>query len=73
MYVLRETPGRNFWNQVYDQRSPASTDGIPKEYAPATDILVQFEHDLEAEFAEEKEDAERRTRMDTVIAKRAKP
>jgi hypothetical protein len=34
--------------------------------------LVQFEHDLEAEFAEEKEDAERRTRMDKVIAERGK-
>ena len=34
--------------------------------------LVQFEHDLEAEFAEEKEDAERSARLDEVIAKRAK-
>ena len=35
--------------------------------------LVQFEHDLEAEFAAEKEDEERRARLDEVIAKRAKP
>jgi hypothetical protein len=34
--------------------------------------LVQFEHDLEAVFAAEKEDAERRTRMDKVITDRAK-
>ena len=34
--------------------------------------LVQFEHDLEAEFAAEKEDAERRARSDKVIAERAK-
>jgi hypothetical protein len=34
--------------------------------------LVQFERDLEAEFAAEKEDAERWTRMDGVVAQRAK-
>ena len=34
--------------------------------------LVQFEHDLEAVFAEEQEDAERQTRIDKVIADRAK-
>ena len=34
--------------------------------------LVQFEQDLEAEFAAEKEYAERQTRMDKVIARRAK-
>ena len=34
--------------------------------------LVQFEHDLEAEFAAEEDDAERRARMDAVIAERAK-
>jgi hypothetical protein len=34
--------------------------------------LVQFEHDLEAEFAAEKAYAERQTRMDKVIARRAK-
>jgi hypothetical protein len=33
--------------------------------------LVQFERDLEAEFTAEKEDAERRTRMDKVITDRA--
>jgi hypothetical protein len=34
--------------------------------------LVQFEHDLEADFAAEEDDAERRARMDKVIAERAK-
>ena len=34
--------------------------------------LVQFEHYLEAEFGAEKVDAERRARLDNVIAKRAK-
>jgi hypothetical protein len=40
---------------------------------PLPQDLVQFEHDLEAEFAAEKEDAERRPRMDKVIARRARP
>jgi hypothetical protein len=39
---------------------------------PLPQDLVQFEHDLEAEFAAEKEDEERRARLDEVIAKRAK-
>jgi hypothetical protein len=34
--------------------------------------LVQFEHDLEAEFAADKEDEERRARLDAIIANRAK-
>jgi hypothetical protein len=34
--------------------------------------LVEFEHDLEAEFAAELEDRERRARIDTVITQRAK-
>jgi hypothetical protein len=32
--------------------------------------LVQFERDLEAEFTSEQEDAERRARLDSVIARR---
>ena len=38
---------------------------------PLPQDLVQFEHDLEAEFAADKEDEERRARLDEVIAKRA--
>jgi hypothetical protein len=34
--------------------------------------LVQFEHDLEAQFAHEQEDAERSARIDKVIEDRAK-
>jgi hypothetical protein len=34
--------------------------------------LVQFEQDLEADFAAEEDDAERRARMDKVIAERGK-
>jgi len=33
--------------------------------------LVQFEHDLEAEFAADKEDSERRARLDEVVRQRA--
>jgi hypothetical protein len=39
---------------------------------PLPEDLVQFEHDLEAEFAAEKHDSERRARIDKVIAKRAR-
>jgi hypothetical protein len=39
---------------------------------PLPEDLVRFAHDLEAEFAAEKEDSERRARMDKVIARRAK-
>jgi hypothetical protein len=39
---------------------------------PLPQDLVEFERDLEAEFAAEKEYAERQTRMDKVIADRAK-
>jgi hypothetical protein len=38
---------------------------------PLSEDLVEFEHDLEAEFAAKKEDAERRVRPDKVIARRA--
>jgi hypothetical protein len=34
--------------------------------------LVQFEQDLEAEFATEQQDAARRARLDSVIARRAR-
>ena len=39
---------------------------------PLPEDLVQFERDLEAEFAAEFEDAQRRARMDKVISQRAK-
>ena len=39
---------------------------------PLPQDLVDFEHDLENEFAAEKEDAERRSRMDKVIVDRTK-
>jgi hypothetical protein len=38
---------------------------------PLPEDLVQFERDLEAEFAAEKEDSDRRGRMDKVMSDRA--
>jgi hypothetical protein len=59
------------WRELYEQirlkLNELKAYGMP---LPAD--LVQFEHDLEAEFAEEQEDAERRTRIDKVIEDRAK-
>ena len=60
------------WGELYEQIRQKLNE--LKAYGmPLPQDLVQFEHDLEAEFAAEKEDAERRARMDKVIAKRAKP
>jgi hypothetical protein len=39
---------------------------------PLPQDLVDFEHDLEAEFAAEQEDRERRARLDRVIAQRSR-
>jgi hypothetical protein len=39
---------------------------------PLPQDLVQFEHDLEAEFAAEAENEQRRARMDKTISQRAK-
>ena len=59
------------WGEVYEQIRQKLNE--LKAYGmPLPQDLVQFEHDLEAEFAAEKEDAERRTRMDKVIVGRAK-
>jgi hypothetical protein len=38
---------------------------------PLPEDLVQFERDLEAEFAADKEDSERRARVDKVLRQRA--
>jgi hypothetical protein len=59
------------WHELYElirqKLNEMKAYGMP---LPAD--LVQFEHDLEAVFAEEHEDAERSARMDKVIAERAK-
>ena len=39
---------------------------------PLPEDLVQFERDLEAEFLAESEDRQRRTRLDELIAERAR-
>ena len=59
------------WHELYEEirlkLNEFKAYGMP---LPAD--LVQFEHDLEAEFDARKEGMRRRARMDTVIAKRAK-
>jgi hypothetical protein len=59
------------WHELYElirqKLNEMKAYGMP---LPAD--LVQFEHDLEAVFAEEQEDAERSARMDKVIEERAK-
>ncbi len=55
------------YQQIRQTLSELKAYGMP---LPAD--LVQFEHDLEAEFATEQEDAERRARLDSVIARRAR-
>jgi hypothetical protein len=60
------------WGEVYEQIRQKLNE--LKAYGmPLPQDLVDFEHDLEAEFAAEKDDADRRPRMDKVIARRARP
>ena len=60
------------WHELYEQIR-LKLNEMKAFGMPLPQDLVQFEHDLEAEFAAEKEDAERRPRMDKVIARRARP
>jgi len=60
------------WHELYEQIRQKLNE-LKAFGMPLPQDLVDFERDLEAEFAAEKEDAERRTRMDEVIARRAKP
>jgi hypothetical protein len=60
------------WGELYQQLRFKLTE--LKAYGmPLPQDLVDFEHDLEADFAAEKAVAERRTRMDKVVARRARP
>lgn len=60
------------WGEVYEQIRQKLNE--LKAYGmPLPQDLVELERDLEAEFAAEKEDSDRRGRMDRVIAERAKP
>ena len=59
------------WGEVYEQIRQKLNE--LKAYGmPLPEDLVDFERDLEAEFAAEKEDSDRRGRMDTVIRNRAR-
>ena len=59
------------WGEVYEQIRQKLNE--LKAYGmPLPEDLVEFERDLEAEFAAEKEDNDRRGRMDKVIEDRAK-
>jgi hypothetical protein len=60
------------WHELYEQIRQKLNE-LRAFGMPLPEDLVKFEHDLEAEFAAEQEDAERRARIDEVIAKRAKP
>jgi hypothetical protein len=59
------------WGELYE-RVRQTLNELKAFGMPLPQDLVEFEHDLEAEFAAEKEDADRRARMDAVIAVRAK-
>ena len=60
------------WGELY-QQIRFKLNELKAFGMPLPQDLVQFEHDLEAEFAADKEDAERRERVDKVIARRARP
>ena len=59
------------WGELY-QQIRFKLNELKAFGMPLPQDLVDFEHDLEAEFAAEKEDAVRRTRIDKVVADRAK-
>ena len=59
------------WHELYEQIRQKLNE-LRAFGMPLPQDLVQFEHDLEAEFAQEKEDADRQARIDAVIAERAK-
>ena len=60
------------WGELY-QQIRFKLNELKAFGMPLPQDLVDFERDLEAEFAAEKEDADRRTRMDKVAARRARP
>ncbi len=58
------------WRELYLQIQQTLNE--LKAYGmPLPEDLVQFQRDLEGEFAAESEDAARRTRLDKVISQRA--
>jgi len=59
------------WRELYEELR-LKLNELKAYGMPLPDDLVEFEHDLEAEFAAERQDEKRRARMDRVIAERAK-
>ena len=59
------------WHELYEQIR-LKLNELKAYGMPVPEDLVEFEHDLETEFVAQKEDAERRERLDKVIARRAR-
>ena len=59
------------WYEVYEQIR-LKLNELKAYGMPLPEDLVQFEHDIEAEFAAAEEDDSRRARLDKVIEERAK-
>ena len=58
------------WHELYDQIRQ-TLNSMKASGMPLPQDLVQFEQDLEAEFAAEQQDDERRGRLDAIIEERA--
>jgi hypothetical protein len=59
------------WHEVYEQIR-LKLNELKAFGMPLPQDLVEFERDLEAEFTAEKEDRDRRARIDKLISQRAK-
>ncbi len=59
------------WRELY-QQVRLKLNELRAFGMPLPSDLVEFEHDLEAELATDKEDWERRARLDKVISERSK-
>jgi hypothetical protein len=59
------------WHEVYEQIR-LKLNELKAYGMPLPEDLVQFENDIEAEFAAAEEDDSRRARLDKVIEERAK-
>ena len=59
------------WHELYEQVR-LKLNELKAYGMPLPEDLAQFERDLEAEFAADKEDADRRVRLDKAIAQRAR-
>jgi hypothetical protein len=59
------------WHELYEQIR-LKLNELKAYGMPLPEDLVQFEHDLEAEFEAEQEDEQRRARLNKVFGERAK-